>query len=288
MRRWLIGFWFCLAGLLCLPLAAGAEEGGPQALPALTGRVVDLTATLTAPQAAQLEDGLKRIESAKGAQLAILLLPSVKPESIEQFGIRLADAWKLGRKGVDDGLIIIVAKNDRRMRIEVGYGLEGVVPDAVAKRIVSEEMAPRFKQGDYFGGLAQAVAALDGVIAAEGPGVPSKTETGGDGGMLERWGVDPLTLIFVLLMAAAVLHAVLGFFGYLVVSGIAGVLIYLATASLLFGLGAAVAVFVLALFGVGRGGPGAWVSGSGWGGHSGGGFSGGGGGFGGGGASGDW
>ena len=301
MRCWLIAFWLCWAGLLCLPLAAGAEEGAPLALPALTGRVVDMTATLTPPQKTQLETDLKQLETDKGAQAAILLLPSVKPESIEQFGIRLAEAWKLGRKGVDDGLIIIVAKNDRRIRIEVGYGLEGVVPDAVAKRIVSEHMAPRFKQGDYYGGLQDAVQALTAAIGSEagGQGAGGEGTSGGehavppsaaanDGG--EPWWMDSNLLTFGLIVGAGILHALFGIMGYVAAAGVVGVIVYFATASWLLGLGAAIAVFLLALFGGGRSGPGGFISsgGSSWGSSSDSGFSGGGGSFGGGGASGDW
>ena len=297
VRRWLIAFWFCWAGLLCLPLGANAEEDAPLALPALTGRVVDVTGTLTPPQKAQLETALKQLETDKGAQLAILLLPSVKPESIEQFGIRLAEAWKLGRKGADDGLIIIVAKNDRRMRIEVGYGLEGAVPDAVAKRIVSERMAPRFKQGDYFGGLQDAVQALATAIGGEAGADGTRDRenaapppaTANDGG--EPWWMDSNLLTFGLIVGAGILHALFGIMGYVAAAGVVGMIVYLATASWLLGLGAAIAVFLLALFGGGRSGPGGFISsggGSSWGSASDSGFSGGGGSFGGGGASGDW
>lgn len=275
MRRWL----FCLC-LLCLPFSAGAADEVP--IPPLTSRVTDLTATLDAGQKSQLEARLQQIETEKGAQLAVLLLPSVQPESIEQFGIRLAEAWKLGRKGVDDGLIIIVAKNDRRMRIEVGYGLEGVVPDAVAKRIISEQMAPRFKQGDYFGGLQNVLLRLEDILGRSGEVAPVEAK-GGAG--LDDLGVDPGTLIVIALIAAAILRALLGFAGSLVVAGIAAVIAYLLTASLLLALGLGVVVLVLSLLGIGPLGGG---GGGGWGGSSAGGFSGGGGGFGGGGASGDW
>ncbi|RTL54935.1 MAG: YgcG family protein [Rhodocyclaceae bacterium] len=262
-----------------------ADDG--VAIPPLSSRVTDLTGTLDAGQKAQLETALQQIEAAKGAQIGILLLPSVKPETIEQYGIRLAEAWKLGRKGVDDGLIIIVAKADRRMRIEVGYGLEGNIPDAVAKRIVSEEMAPRFKQGDYFGGLQAAVQALSARIGDSGGAPPT------DAGQAEQddgasWFSDHATLLFFFIFGAGVLHALLGVMGYVVVAGIAGVIAFLATASWLIALGAAVAVFLLSLLGLGRMGGGGFSSGGGWGSSSDGGFSGGGGGFGGGGASGDW
>lgn len=279
MHRWLICLW-----LLCLPVwAVAADE---LAIPVLQSRVTDQTGTLDSGQKSQLETRLQQIESAKGAQIAILLLPSVKPESIEQYGIRLAEAWKLGRKGVDDGLIIIVAKNDRRMRIEVGYGLEGAIPDAVAKRIVSEQMVPRFKQGDYFGGLEAALGAVDSVLDGAGDGSAKPANAVANSG---DWWEENQGLVFAILFGAGILHALLGIMGSIVVAGIAGVVVFLATASWLMALLAALAVFILSLFGLGRGGygGGGFSSGGGWGASSGG-FSGGGGGFGGGGASGDW
>ena len=136
---------FLLLCFISIPAFAADEV----AIPPLTARVTDLTGTLNPDQQTQLTGALAKIETAKGTQVAIVMLPTTQPESIEQFGIRLADAWKVGRKGVDDGVIVIVAKDDRRMRIEVGYGLEGAIPDAIAKRIVSDVMAPRFKQGDF-------------------------------------------------------------------------------------------------------------------------------------------
>lgn len=287
VRRWLLA---CL--LLGLSLLAGAAD--PVPLPALQQRVTDLTGTLQSGQQAELEGRLKALETATGAQVAILLLPSVQPESIEQFGIRLAEAWKLGRKGVDDGLIIIIAKGDRRMRLEVGYGLEGAIPDASAKRIVSEQMAPRFKQGDYFGGLSAAVDQVTHLLEAEGQGArpeasqsAAQVDTAGS-----AWWQDPASLILAAIFGAGILHALLGVMGYVVVAGIAGVIAFLSTASWLVAMGVAVAVFFLSLIGLGsshgrRGGGyvGGWNSGSS---SSDSGFSGGGGDFGGGGASGDW
>ena len=282
--------------LACLLLAwfwlAGAAELVP--LPPLQQRVTDLTGTLAPGQQAELVSRLQALETTKGAQLAILLLPSTQPEAIEQFGIRLAEVWKLGRKGVDDGAIIIVAKNDRRMRIEVGYGLEGAIPDAVAKRIISEQMAPRFKQGDYFGGLSAAVDQLAQRMDAGAPAGVATTETPSS---VEEWWQDPFSLIFAAIFGAGILHALLGIMGYVVVAGIAGVIAFLATASWLVALGVALAVFFLSLIGLGsgrsRGGgsgnAGGWDTGSSFGGSSSdSGFSGGGGDFGGGGASGDW
>lgn len=287
--RWLSLF----LALVALPWAASADDLVP--LPTLQARVTDLTGTLGADQRAALEQQLAALETRKGAQAAILLLPTTRPESIEAFGIRLAEAWKLGHQGADDGLIVIVAKNDRRMRIEVGYGLEGTIPDAIAKRIVSERMAPRFKQGDYYGGLVAAVEALDqhlGNADAKGAGEAGPSPRGDDG-----W--DPMMLFFIGLFVAGILNAIFGVLGSLVVAGVIGGFVYLATASLLIGTGAGVAIFAISLLHAARSrashiGRGGWGSGGGfssggWGSSSSsGGFSGGGGGFGGGGASGDW
>src|SRR5512145_1050521 len=136
--------WTRLA-LLALLLCGTAQA--EVAVPELKQRVTDLTATLDAGQIQLLENKLAAFESAKGAQIAVLLLPTTEPETIEEFGIRVAESWKLGRKGVDDGVLLLVAKDDRKLRIEVGYGLEGILPDAVGKRIVSDDIAPHFRQG---------------------------------------------------------------------------------------------------------------------------------------------
>lgn len=274
-----------LLPLLWLALHAGAGEVA--ALPPLTAHVNDLTGTLDETQRAQLEASLKALELRKGAQLAILLLPSTQPESIEAFGIRLAEAWKLGRKGVDDGLIVIVAKDDKRVRIEVGYGLEGVIPDAVAKRIIAEDMAPHFRKNDYGGGLRAAVERISALIdgealpAAASAPPPDTSESWGD-----YFGVA-LVGVFIL---GAILRAALGRLpGAALCGGIAFAGAWLLLGSLLAGGVIGVIAFVFTLAGLGgRGGLG---GGSGWGGGGGmssGGFSGGGGGFGGGGSSGNW
>ncbi len=158
--------WLALVWLALLPAAAGAADLVP--LPALAARVTDLTGTLDATQRGRLEAQVAAIDRAGRAQIAVLLLPTTQPETIEQFGIRLAEAWKIGHKGADNGVIVIVAKNDRKMRIEVGYGLEGPIPDAIASRIVNERMAPVFRQGDFFGGLQTAIAALDQTLGGAG------------------------------------------------------------------------------------------------------------------------
>lgn len=283
MRLALAALW-----LLLVPAWAWAEE--PVAIPSLTARVTDLTGTLAEGQRAELESALAAIEQAKGAQVAVLLLPTTRPETIEQFGIRLAEAWKVGRRGVNDGVIVIVAKSDRKMRIEVGYGLEGAIPDAVAKRIVAERMAPRFRQGDFHGGLMAAVAALGKAIEGEALPAPAGQASGaseavGDNGPGDEDGY--FVWLFLVVIFGSVLRALLGLFGSLLAAGVAG---WLALA--LFGswIAAAIAALVAFLFSFAKGGPGGggFSGGGSWSSSSDSGFSGGGGDFGGGGASGDW
>jgi uncharacterized protein len=273
-----------LLWLALLPATGRAAE--PVPLPALNARVTDLTATLDATQRGRLEAQLAAIDRAGKAQVAVLLLPTTEPETIEQFGIRLAEAWKVGRKGADDGLIIIVAKNDRRMRIEVGYGLEGRIPDAIASRIVNERMAPAFKQGDFFGGLAAAIAAVDqalgGTAGAAEAALPAAAPVASTGGAMQG---DWIEWLFMLAMGAGVLRAIFGLLGSLAAAAVGGWLGFMVFGSTGIALVAGVVVFLLSfvsLAGGGRGGGfGGGISG-------GGGFSGGGGGFGGGGASGRW
>lgn len=279
MLRWLVALCFALLPIL-------GWSASEVALPTLTERVTDLTGTLSADEKASLTASLTALEKDKGAQVAIVMLPTTQPEAIEQFSIRLADAWKIGRKGVDDGVIIIVAKNDRKMRIEIGYGLEGAIPDAIAKRIVAEQMGPRFRDGDFAGGLKAAVATLDKVIRGEPLPAPvvKTAESGTDPG-------DALTFLLIVFFMAGVIRSMFGLLGSLAVSGVAGWLAWTVFASLGVAGGAALVAFVLSFIRLGRGG---WSSGGrggfggGFGGSGGGGFSGGGGGFGGGGASGNW
>src|SRR6185369_15895257 len=132
--------------------------------------VTDLTGTLSAGQKNELDSRIAAFESRRGSQIAVLMLPSTKPEEIEQYSIRVAEAWKIGRKKVDDGLILIVAKDDRRLRVEVGYGLEGAIPDSVAKRVIDERITPRFRAGDFYGGVRDGVDQL--IKLAEGEKLP--------------------------------------------------------------------------------------------------------------------
>lgn len=277
MFRWLTALWLAVLSLS----APAADDRVP--LPPLTARVIDLTGTLTRDQHAQLENQLASLERDKGAQLAVLLLPTTQPETIEQYGIRFAEAWKIGRKGVDDGVIVIVAKNDRAVRIEVGYGLEGAIPDAVAKRIIEERITPRFREGDFFGGLQSATAALGKIISGEA--LPARTERDSNVSM----GSDlQIFLLFALTLVARWARALFGLLGALGAAGIAGGLAWLIFGSWLAAAIAALVVFVMSFARAG-GGSGWHTGGGGFsGGGGGGGFSGGGGGFGGGGASGRW
>jgi uncharacterized protein len=273
-------FWLAL-----LPAIGLAAD--PVLLPALTTRVTDLTNTLDATQRGRLEAQLAAIDRSGRAQVAVLLLPTTQPETIEQFGIRLAEAWKVGRKGADNGLIVIVAKDDRKMRIEVGYGLEGPIPDATARRIIAERMAPAFKQGDFFGGLRAAVEGLDQALGgAPGPApaaapaqfASGNTTIGGQG--LTTWG-------FLLLIGSGFLHAIFGLFGSLLAAGVGGWLGFMFFGSWLAAAIAAAVVFLLSLARLSSGGSGGLSGGGGFS-SGGGGFSGGGGSFGGGGSSGSW
>ena len=143
---------FIALGMLLL-FATSMAHAAPVAIPELKNRVTDLTQTLSVDQQSQLEQKLAVFEQKKGSQIVVLMVPSTEPEDIAQFAIRVAEKWQIGRKKIDDGLLLIVAKQDRKLRIEVGYGLEGAIPDLTAKRVISEIISPQFKQGDYFGGL---------------------------------------------------------------------------------------------------------------------------------------
>ncbi|MDP1733402.1 MAG: TPM domain-containing protein [Sulfuritalea sp.] len=277
MRRIRAGL-LTLLWLALLPAASWAAELVP--LPVLNTRVTDLTATLDETQRGRLEAQLAAIDRAGRAQIAVLLLPTTQPEAIEQFGIRLAETWKIGHKGADNGVIVIVAKNDRKMRIEVGYGLEGAIPDAIAKRIIAERMAPLFKQGDFFGGLRAAAEGLDQAIGGSTSVAPA-TAAGTKSNSAED--SDLLPWLMAAVVAGGVLRMIFGFLGSLLAAVVAGWLGLAIFGSWLAALLAGFVIFVLSFFNLfslgGFGGGGS---------SSGGGFSGGGGSFGGGGASGDW
>ncbi|HEX4153053.1 MAG TPA: YgcG family protein [Steroidobacteraceae bacterium] len=289
------------AAAACLCLAALLARG-EVAVPALTSRVIDLTGTLSGAAVNRVESELKDLEARKGSQIAVLIVPTTQPEDIEQYGIRVADQWKLGRKGVDDGAILIVAKDDRRVRIEVGYGLEGALPDAIANRILDETIKPHFKLGDYDGGVEAGVGQMIAVVNGEPLPEPDRRWQHPRNGLMN---VLPLAL-FAVVIASGVLRAMFGrLLGSVATGAVAGGIVWLTGHLLALGLGVGILAFLFALllggtrgwsaggrgwgggfgaglgagFGAGRGG---------FGGGGGGGFSGGGGGFGGGGASGSW
>ena len=273
------------AAALCWVAFAGAQIP----VPALTGRVVDQTGTLSPAQQATLDQTLSAFETQKGTQIAVLIVPSTAPEAIEQFSIRVAEKWKLGRKKVDDGAILIVAKDDRTMRIEVGYGLEGVLTDLTTKRIISEVILPRFKEQDFYGGISAGVDQIIHVVDGEPLPEASRSPAAGRAGDLGRF----IPIIFILALAVGgVLRSALGRFpGALVTGGAVAVIAWFVVGALSMALFAgAIALFVTLMSGgMGRYGMGGYYGGGmGRGGSGGGGFSGGGGGFGGGGASGRW
>ena len=185
MRLRLIG-WFLL---LCLPLA-GLQAQELASIPDLDAPVVDTTATLDAEQIAQLQQQAIALQQRKGSQLQVLIVPTTQPEDIAQYTTRVFERWQLGRKGVDDGVLLVVAKEDRRVRIEAGYGLEGAIPDAVANRIIQEYLVPAFRAGDYAGGIAAASGMLVKLIDGEALPPPvsahraQRDDSGGDGWMV--------------------------------------------------------------------------------------------------------
>ncbi|MBN6149937.1 TPM domain-containing protein [Xanthomonas sp. AmX2] len=173
--------WLCalLLGLSPLPGRAQAPTQAP--IPPLDAPVVDRTGTLDAAQRAQLERQARELQARKGSQLQVLMVASTAPETIEQYTQRVFDQWQLGRKGVDDGVLLVVAKDDRRVRIQPGYGLEGAIPDAIANRIIQEYLAPRFRAGDYGGGIAEATAMLVRLVDGEPLPAPVSTHDADDG-----------------------------------------------------------------------------------------------------------
>lgn len=294
--RLLLQLLLVLGALLGLPLAS-AQDVLP--VPALSGRVVDQTGTLDAAQRAGLEQRLAAFEQARGTQLVVLLVPTTQPEDIASYSNRVANDWKIGRRDVGDGILVVVAKGDRRVRIEVAKTLEGAVPDLAAKRIIDEAITPRFRAGDFAGGLQAGVERLIARVEGEGLPAPQAGDAPRNAAGVD-WMDAAVFLFFAVPIAGAVLRRLFGRpLGALLTGGGVGALALLFTQSLLVALVAGVIGLVVALVGsfapVGRGrgwgGPvvGGWGAGSGGGWGGGGGFgSGGGGDFGGGGASGDW
>ena len=272
---------WCLVCCLVWGLLATAPVLAEVAVPTLQTRVTDLTQTLTPEQRQALEHDLADLETRKGAQVAVLIVPTTEPETIEQYARRVLDEWKLGRQGVDDGALLLVAKDDRKLRIETQYGLEGVIPDAVAKRIITEDITPAFKRSDYYGGLSAGVGRLIGLVGGE-PLPPPREQEPGWSSFEDLAGL----LFFIALALGGVMRMIFGpLLGGTIAGGLVGVLVWLVVGSVIAGLIAAVVAFVFVLIGATSG----WSSGGGgWSSDSGGGFSGGGGSGGGGGASGSW
>jgi uncharacterized protein len=268
--------------------AAPDHAAAPVAVPPLGQRATDLTGTLSADDLGQLESSLRDFEARKGSQIAVLIVPTTQPETIEQYGIRVADAWKLGRKKVDDGAILIIAKNDRTLRIEVGYGLEGALNDAVCERIISEIIVPELQQGDFAQGVKAGVNAILQVV--NGEPLPAARPISG-----VRPGDNYHTLLPLALMAilfvGGLLRAILGRLpGAIVAGGLIGLATWFLFHLLFVGVLLGIVAFFITLFAGSLGAAGMMLGGmgGGGGGGGGGGFSGGGGGFGGGGASGRW
>ena len=281
------------ASFLALVLLWSSLGGAEVSVPPLTGRVTDLTGTLAADQKSALEQTLQAFETRKGSQLAVLLVSTTAPETIEQYALRVVEKWKLGRKKVDDGAILLVAKDDRALRIEVGYGLEGALNDATSKRIISETITPKFQQGDFSGGIRAGVDQIIRVIDGEALPQP-KTRPASDDSALGQY--IPIVLVLALTVGG-VLRSMLGRFpGALVTGGAVGAVTWMLAGAVSIALIAGIIALIFTLLGGGMGGFGRGGAGRGGfggggfggGGGGGGGFSGGGGGFGGGGASGRW
>jgi uncharacterized protein len=274
-----------LAITLCWAVIAGAQVP----VPTLAGRVTDQAATLTEGQKTALEQTLRSFEERKGSQVAVLIVSSTAPETVEQYALRVAEQWKLGRKNVDDGALLVVAKDDRTLRIEVGYGLEGALTDATCNRIISEIIVPRFRQGDFYGGITAGIDRILRVINGEPLPEPSARHS------VQSRGIPSIlpVMMILALVVGGVLHTVLGRFPGALVTGvvvsvIAWMLAGAISVALIVGLIAFLFTLLGGMGGRGLGGGGFGGIGFGGGGFGGGGFSGGGGGFGGGGASGRW
>jgi len=303
-----------LALLLCwAQLVLTTSARADVAVPPLTGRVVDLTGTLSSSDIAAQSARLQDLQRRKGSQIAVLIVPTTEPETIEQFSIRAAETWKIGRKKIDDGALLVVAKNDRKLRIEVGYGLEGALTDVTARRIIDETIVPRFKSGDFSGGIAAGITRMIGVIDGEPLPVPAPEVSHESNDLLLSFlnPLNPFTLFFVFAVGA-ISRGLLGrLIGSVVTGGVMGAFAWYALGSVGIAALAGAVVSAITFFadslsaanqnyqrshrgsgGWSSGSSSGWSGGGGW--SSGGssssdsGFSGGGGSFGGGGASGSW
>ncbi len=296
--------------LAAMPSLAAWEPatGGLAPIPALTARVTDATGTLTPDERSEIEGRIGTFEQKTGGQLVVLMVPSTQPEPIESYSIRVAEAWKIGRKGQDNGILFLIAKNDRKMRFEVGYGYEGVLPDALARGVIGDTVAPLFGQNKFAAGIDAGIDRVTDILTKSGEvsAPPPLTQRGKRG---KASNFDP-GLIFILLFVVipvfgGILKAIFGkLFGSTIGGGIVGAVAWFLVGSLaLAGIAGVVSLLVMLFFGGGGGltrggrggifpggfgGGGGGFGGGGFGGSGGGGFSGGGGSFGGGGASGGW
>jgi uncharacterized protein len=283
--------------LLTWILSGSSMVAAQVPVPALQARLTDLTGSLTAEQLAGLEQTLRAFEARKGTQIAVLIVPTTKPEEIGQYALRVVEKWKLGRKNVDDGALLLIAKADRTLRIEVGYGIEGALNDATANRIINEVIAPRLKDGDYYGGVSAGVDQMIRVVDGEPLPAPKAGSAGSDQALGSQNIGQLLPLLFVLaLVVGGVLRAVLGRVpGALATGGLLALAGWLLGGAVIAAVIGGSIAFFITLLGVGMGRHGSMAGGyygglggghRSNGGFGGGGFSGGGGGFGGGGASG--
>ncbi len=290
-----------LALLVCWAFAALADV----AVPPLVGRVVDRTGTLSSSEVDALQQKIRAFEARKGSQIAVLIVPTTAPETIEQYAIRVAEAWKVGRKKIDDGVLLVIAKDDRKLRIEVGYGLEGALTDVTSKRIIDEIIVPRFKEGSYTIGIFAGVDRIIRVVDGEPLPAPVRPAQNRGSASLDFDPLNPF-LIIPLLIFGGIMRAFLGrLLGSVAAGGLVTVLAWYFIGSLFAAILAGVIVSIFTMVGdsimsgspSGRG-QGGWSGGGSYGGggsYSGGGSSGsssdsggGGGSFGGGGASGSW
>lgn len=282
---------FCLGFILSTAFLFTGLANAEVPVPKLTAQVVDTTSTLSAEQLNALVQQLQAFEAAKGSQIAVLLVPTTQPETIEQYALRVAEDWKIGRKNIDDGAILVVAIEDRALRIEVGYGLEGALTDITSKRIIEEIIVPQFRQGDFAGGVAAGVNQMIKVIEGEPLPEPAPAGTAGrdEGSTIEE--MAPLLFMLAIFLGGGLRKAIGKLPAALATGGVVFVVAWLFAGTVIIAILAAVVAAFLTLFGNAGGmlgGRGGFGSGRGGGGFGGGGFGGGGGGFGGGGASGRW
>jgi uncharacterized protein len=292
------------AVLLALLLGWALPAFALVAVPQLTGRVVDQTGTLSSGDIAQLTQTLADLEKRKGSQIAVLIVPTTDGEAIEQFSLRVAEAWKIGRKKVDDGALLVIAKNDRHLRIEVGYGLEGALTDVTAKRIIDEVITPKFRSGDFAGGISAGINRMIDLINGEKLPAPAPPHWDGSSLFGHLDALNP-ALIFIVFVVSSVLRTALGrLLGSVAAGGFVTALAWFLWGNIGAALALGVFVFMIAVLidlvssGSGRSRGSGWSGGSSssssdWSSSSSsssdsGGFSGGGGSFGGGGASGSW